>query len=115
MDLDNLKQILELVREHDLSEFEIEHEGLKLKIRKDAARGASSAPAVPPIHAHSVALALGDLGRITLKEGDAEEAFPLFRKSLRELLALKDTAGAALAPSFCRPSYHSMFHRKNGC
>ena len=48
MDLDNLKQILELVREHDLSEFEIEHEGLKLKIRKDAARGASSTPVVPP-------------------------------------------------------------------
>ena len=39
MDLDNLKQILDLVRQHDLSEFEIEHEGLKLKIRKDAARG----------------------------------------------------------------------------
>ena len=50
MDLDNLKQILELVRQHDLSEFEIEHEGLKLKIRKDA-RAASSAPAVPPIPA----------------------------------------------------------------
>ena len=48
MDLDNLKQILELVRQHDLSEFEIEHEGLKLKIRKDAARGPSAAPAVPP-------------------------------------------------------------------
>ena len=48
MDLDNLKQILELVRQHDLSEFEIEHEGLRLKIRKDAARAASSAPVVPP-------------------------------------------------------------------
>ena len=37
MDLDQLKQILNLVREHELSEFEIEHEGLRLKIRKDAA------------------------------------------------------------------------------
>src|SRR5262249_50870767 len=36
MDLDQIKQILELVREHELSEFEIEHEGLRLKIRKDA-------------------------------------------------------------------------------
>ena len=36
MDLDHLKQILDLVRQHDLSEFEIEHEGLRLKIRKDA-------------------------------------------------------------------------------
>jgi len=39
MDLDQLKQILDLVREHELSEFEIEHEGLRLKIRKDPATG----------------------------------------------------------------------------
>ena len=45
MDLDHLKQILDLVRQHDLSEFEIEHEGLRLKIRKDAGRSASSPPA----------------------------------------------------------------------
>jgi acetyl-CoA carboxylase biotin carboxyl carrier protein len=36
MDLDQLKLILDLVREHELSEFEIEQEGLRLKIRKDA-------------------------------------------------------------------------------
>jgi acetyl-CoA carboxylase biotin carboxyl carrier protein len=36
MDLNQIKQILDLVREHDLSEFEIEHDGLRLKIRKDA-------------------------------------------------------------------------------
>jgi acetyl-CoA carboxylase biotin carboxyl carrier protein len=36
MDLDRIKQILDLVREHELSEFEIEHDGLRLKIRKDA-------------------------------------------------------------------------------
>src|SRR5213594_3162845 len=36
MNLDEIKQILDLVREHELSEFEIEHEGLRLKIRKDA-------------------------------------------------------------------------------
>ena len=35
MDLNQIKQILDLVREHELSEFEIEHEGLRLKIRKD--------------------------------------------------------------------------------
>ncbi len=35
MDLDELKHILELVREHELSEFELEHEGLRLKVRKD--------------------------------------------------------------------------------
>ena len=36
MDLDQLKALLELVREHELSEFEIEHEGLRVKIRKDS-------------------------------------------------------------------------------
>jgi acetyl-CoA carboxylase biotin carboxyl carrier protein len=36
MDLEQIKQILELVREHELSEFEIEHDGLRLKVRKDA-------------------------------------------------------------------------------
>jgi acetyl-CoA carboxylase biotin carboxyl carrier protein len=40
MDLDQIKQILELVRQHELAEFEIEHEGLRLKIRKDAVTGA---------------------------------------------------------------------------
>jgi len=35
MDLHQIRQILDLVREHELSEFEIEHDGLRLKIRKD--------------------------------------------------------------------------------
>jgi acetyl-CoA carboxylase biotin carboxyl carrier protein len=45
MDIDQIKQILELVREHELSEFEIEQEGLRLKIRKDAG---GVAVAIPP-------------------------------------------------------------------
>ncbi len=42
MTLDEIKQILDLVREHDLSEFELEQDGVKLRVRK---RGAE-APAV---------------------------------------------------------------------
>ena len=58
MDLNQLKQILDLVRTHDLAEFEIEHDGLRLKIRKDAAGApavvassvyAPSAPAAAPV------------------------------------------------------------------
>ena len=45
MDLDQLKQILDLVREYDLSEFEVEHEGLRLKVRKDVAGVAAAASA----------------------------------------------------------------------
>ena len=39
LDFEQLKQILNLVREHELSEFEIEHEGLRLRVRTDGARG----------------------------------------------------------------------------
>ena len=45
MDLDQLKQILNLVREHELSEFEIEQDGFRLKVRKDASVAAPPAMA----------------------------------------------------------------------
>ena len=34
MDLEQIRAILDLVSEHELSEFEIEHDGLRLKIRR---------------------------------------------------------------------------------
>ena len=43
MDLDALKQILDLVRQHDLSELEVEQDGLRLKVRTGA----------PAVHAES--------------------------------------------------------------
>ena len=56
MDLNQIKQILDLVRDHELSEFEIEHEGLRLKIRKDghvAHVVTHAAPMMPPAAAHA--------------------------------------------------------------
>jgi len=50
MDLALIRTILDLVREHELSEFEIEHDGLRLRIRKEpdgAHRVTQSAPATP--------------------------------------------------------------------
>jgi acetyl-CoA carboxylase biotin carboxyl carrier protein len=47
MDLDQLKQILDLVREHDLSELEVEHDGLKIRIRTNAAANVAAAPVMP--------------------------------------------------------------------
>jgi acetyl-CoA carboxylase biotin carboxyl carrier protein len=44
MDLDDIKQILELVREHDLAEFELERDGLKIRIAK-AGRHVAMMPA----------------------------------------------------------------------
>jgi acetyl-CoA carboxylase biotin carboxyl carrier protein len=52
MDLNQLKELLDLVREHELSEFEIEHEGLRLKVRKDGVNtivAPSPAPIAAPV------------------------------------------------------------------
>jgi acetyl-CoA carboxylase biotin carboxyl carrier protein len=56
MDLNHVKELLDLVREHDLTEFEIEHDGFRLKIRKDgvattvATMSAAPAP-IATVHA----------------------------------------------------------------
>jgi acetyl-CoA carboxylase biotin carboxyl carrier protein len=35
MDLDEIKLVLDMMREHDLSEFELERDGVKLRLRKN--------------------------------------------------------------------------------
>ena len=50
MDLNQLRQLLDLVKEHDLAEFEVEHDGLRLRVRKNASDThvvMSPAPAAP--------------------------------------------------------------------
>jgi acetyl-CoA carboxylase biotin carboxyl carrier protein len=46
MDFDEITRILEMMREHELSEFELERDNLKLRIRKHAAH-MGAAPHVP--------------------------------------------------------------------
>jgi acetyl-CoA carboxylase biotin carboxyl carrier protein len=61
MDLNQLRELLELVREHELSEFEIEHEGLRLKVRKDGAGSVttlSPATTAPAASGNAAAAAL---------------------------------------------------------
>ena len=48
MNLDDIRQILDLVREHDLAELEIERDGLKVRVRKAGAAMSLAAPAVAP-------------------------------------------------------------------
>jgi len=43
VNLDDVREILALMRDHGLSEFEIERDGLKLRLRKDSA-GPTAAP-----------------------------------------------------------------------
>jgi acetyl-CoA carboxylase biotin carboxyl carrier protein len=75
MDIDQIRSILDLVREHELSEFEIEHEGLRLKIRKDVNGAhavthalpimpamAAPAAAAPPAQVGGTAAPIAELG-----------------------------------------------------
>ncbi len=57
MDLDQIRSILDLVREHELSEFEIEHDGLRLKIRKDSNSAQIVTHAVPVMAAMAAPVA----------------------------------------------------------
>ena len=50
MEFEEIERILELMRQHDLAEFELEHEGLKLRVRK----GSSAFP-MPPSMPHAPA------------------------------------------------------------
>ena len=52
MDFDEIKQILDMMREHDLAEFELERDNMKLRLRKSAAGHWTAAPPAP--HAHYV-------------------------------------------------------------
>ncbi len=49
MDLSELKQILEMVREHDLTELEIEQDGVKVRVRKDGLPAAVPSAQPPPV------------------------------------------------------------------
>jgi acetyl-CoA carboxylase biotin carboxyl carrier protein len=51
MDLDEIKQILELMREHDLAEFELERESGKVRLRKQSTspQFVAAAPSVPHV------------------------------------------------------------------
>jgi acetyl-CoA carboxylase biotin carboxyl carrier protein len=44
MDLNEIKQVLDMMREHDLAEFELERDGVKLRLRKDSAHPWGNGP-----------------------------------------------------------------------
>jgi acetyl-CoA carboxylase biotin carboxyl carrier protein len=47
MDFDDIKQILEMMRDHDIAEFELERDNVKLRLRKSGAGHWTAAPAAP--------------------------------------------------------------------
>ena len=50
MEFDDIERILDLVKQHDLAEFELEREGLKLRVRK-ASQGYGGTPLIHTMHA----------------------------------------------------------------
>ena len=65
MDFDDIERILELMQQHDLAEFELEREGLKLRVRKTSAGFTAMAAPVqmPAPPACAAAHAAGAAGR----------------------------------------------------
>jgi acetyl-CoA carboxylase biotin carboxyl carrier protein len=59
MNLDDIKKVLDLVREHDLAEFELEQDGLKVRVRKSGAAVALVAPASAMPMAQALPMAVG--------------------------------------------------------
>ena len=49
MDLDEIRQILEMMREHELSEFELEREGVTLRLRKGTGQAWTGLAQMPPM------------------------------------------------------------------
>ena len=67
MNLDDVREILALMRDNGLSEFEIEREGLRLRLRKETVVTVAAAPALPagtvaPVVVADPAVALGTGG-----------------------------------------------------
>ena len=49
MEFDEINRVLEMMREHELSEFELEREGFKIRIKKGPPLGAPIPSAVPAV------------------------------------------------------------------
>jgi acetyl-CoA carboxylase biotin carboxyl carrier protein len=59
MNLDDIKKVLDLVREHDLAEFELEQDGLKVRVRKSGGAVTLVAPAAPVPMAQAMPIVVG--------------------------------------------------------
>ena len=83
MDFSDIERILELVKQHDLSEFELEREGLKLRVRKAGATQvfpathATGIPGVPLPLAAPAAVAAAPAAPAPATSESGEEAVDL--------------------------------------
>ena len=71
MDFSDIERILDLVRQHDLAEFELEREGLKLRVRRASA--AYPMPPAMPMHSFPPAHAIPQVQIAAPVDPSAEE------------------------------------------
>ena len=84
MDFEEIKQILVLMRENELAEFELEHQGFKIRIKKDG-----GTPALVPAPVGSPARASGEPVAATAAAPAAEGTEPLDEDGELELAVVK--------------------------
>jgi acetyl-CoA carboxylase biotin carboxyl carrier protein len=77
VDFDAIRQVLDLVREHELAELEIEHEGLRLRVRKDHAAPAPVAAAFAPPGLSASAAPAGPVAGLVPATGSEPEDLEL--------------------------------------
>lgn len=77
MNLDDIKQLLELVREHDLTEFELEQDGLKMRVRKAGQDVIVSHAAAPVVHHAAPAVMPAAVAAPAAPAAPVEEGTPL--------------------------------------
>ena len=72
MDLDEIKQILEMMREHELTEFELERNDTKLRLRKNTGghwpAGVAAMPPMTFTHAMPASIAGGGVATATAND-----------------------------------------------
>ena len=83
MEFEDIERILELVRQHDLAEFEVESGGMKLRVRK-----ASAAFPMPPALMPVAAPALPVQSPVSAPKPPEPEAVPVDEESV-ELAVVK--------------------------
>ena len=73
MNLDEIKEILALVRENDLEEFELERDGLKVRVRK---AGSGHVVVSPPVNPLAMAHAMTAPAPVAAAPGSAPASAP---------------------------------------
>ena len=71
MDLEEIRQILDLIREHELAEFELERAGMKIRVRKEPAALRTGGPAGETPAERTIALEAAEIAMAAANGGSA--------------------------------------------